>query len=98
MGREGEESERRTRSNDIEHVHIMLRDQPIQMSVYKHKTWTRSPVSQKPRLDIVLAQLILKQDVIVQEDHSFTRSRAKGQRAQVGIQMQAGIRLKWQVA
>src|SRR5947207_561672 len=59
-----------TRTNNIKHVQIMLLDQEVEMCVDQGQSGTCSPVAQQPGFDIVESQISLKEDIVLQKDHS----------------------------
>ena len=55
-------------AGDIDHVQVVLFDHPIQMDVNEIQAWRCSPVTQEPRLDVLLAQRLLEQWIVVEID------------------------------
>lgn len=58
-----------TRTNNIQRVQAGLADDSVQMSIHHHKTRTRSPVTKKTRLDILVCESLLAENIVLQEDH-----------------------------
>ena len=57
-----------TGAGDVDHVEVMLPDQPVQVNVDEIQAWRRSPVAEKPRLDVILCERLLEQRVVVEID------------------------------
>ena len=54
------------RAGDIDHVEVVLLDHPVQVNVDEVQAWRRSPVAEKPRLDVILCEGLLEQRVVVE--------------------------------
>jgi len=55
-------------AGDIDHVEVVLLDRPVQVNVDEVQAWRRSPVAEKPRLDVILCERLLEQRVVVEID------------------------------
>ena len=55
-------------AGDVDHVEVVLLDQPVQVDVDEVQTWRRSPMAEQPRLDVLLCQGLLEQRVVVEID------------------------------
>src|SRR5206468_3470635 len=55
-------------TGDVEHVQVVLLDQPVQMDVDEVQTWRGPPVAEKPWLDVLLGQWLLEQRVVIEVD------------------------------
>ena len=55
-------------AGDVDHVEVVLLDQPVQVNVDEVQTRRRSPVAEEPRLDVFLCQGLLEQRVVVEID------------------------------
>ena len=55
-----------TGAGDVDHVEVVLLDHPIQVNVDEVQAWRRSPVAEKPRLDVILCEGLLEQRVVVE--------------------------------
>src|SRR6267378_1071950 len=57
-------------AGDINHVQVVLLDEPVQMNIDEVQSWCGSPMAEKPRLDMVLCQRLLEQRVVEEIDLS----------------------------
>ena len=55
-------------SRDIDHIKVVLFDQAVQMSINEIQARRCSPVSQKPRFDVVLGEGLLQQWIVIEID------------------------------
>ena len=55
-------------AGDVDHVEVVLLDQPVQVNVDEVQTRRRSPVAEEPRLDVFLCERLLEQRVVVEID------------------------------
>ena len=53
---------------DVDHVQVVLGDQPVQVGVDEVQARRGPPVAQEPRLDVLLGQGLLQQRVVVEVD------------------------------
>src|SRR6201982_937293 len=51
-------------AGDVDHVEVVLLDHPVQVNVDEVQAGRRSPVAEKPRLDVILCERLLKQRVV----------------------------------
>ena len=59
-----------TGTGHIDHVRVVLVDQPVGVGPDEGLPWAGSPVSEKPRLDVLRPQGFPQQRVVLQVDHS----------------------------
>ena len=57
-----------TRTDHVDHVQVMRRDQPIEMDVEEIQPRRRAPVSKKPRLDVRECERLFEQWISAQID------------------------------
>ena len=55
-------------SSNVDHVQVVLLDEPVQVDIDEVQTWSRSPMAEQPRLDVFLCQGLLEQGVVVKID------------------------------
>ena len=55
-------------AGDVDHVQVVLLDQPIQMDIDEVQARRRSPVAQQARLDVLLREGLLEQRIVVEID------------------------------
>jgi hypothetical protein len=55
-------------AGDVEHVKVVLLDQPVQVNVDEVQAWGGSPVPQESRLDVLLGQRLLQERIVVEID------------------------------
>ena len=55
-------------SGDVDHVEVEFFDQPVQVDIDEVQTRRRSPVAEKPRLDVLLGESLFQQRVVVEID------------------------------
>ena len=73
-------------AGDVDHVEVELLDQPVEMDVDEVQARRRAPMSEQPRLDVVLRQRRLEQRIVEQID---LPDRQIVRRAPVGIDHRA---------
>ena len=56
------------RPHDVDHVQVVLDDQPVQVDVDEVQTGGRAPVPQKAGLDVFAAQGLVEQRIVLQVD------------------------------
>jgi hypothetical protein len=56
------------RAGNVDHVEVVLLDHPVQVNVDEIETGCGSPMTQKPRLDVILCEWLLEQRVVVEID------------------------------
>src|ERR1700747_3433310 len=55
-------------SGDVDHVEVVLFDQPVQVDIDKVQTWRRSPMAEEPRLELLLCPRLLEERVVIDID------------------------------
>src|SRR5215475_1919690 len=55
-------------ARDVDHVEIALLDHPVQVNVDEIQARRRSPMTEKPRLDVVLCERFFEQRIVIQVD------------------------------
>src|SRR5262249_41499472 len=55
-------------AGDVKHVKVVLLYEPVEMNVYEVQAWCCSPVTQEPRLDVLLAQRLFEGGFVVEID------------------------------
>ena len=55
-------------AGDVDHVEIVLFDQPVEMHIDEVQAWRRAPVPQKTRLDVLLLERLTQQRIVEQVD------------------------------
>ena len=53
-------------AGDVDHVEVVLLDQPIEVDIDEVQTRCRSPMAEQPRLDVFLCQGLLEQRVVIE--------------------------------
>ena len=53
-------------AGNVDHVEVVLLDQPIEVDINEVQTRCRSPMAEQPRLDVLLCQGLLEQRVVVE--------------------------------
>src|SRR5262245_12003760 len=56
------------RAGNVDHVEVVLLDHPVQVNVDEIETGCGSPMTQEPRLDVILCEWLLEQRVVVEID------------------------------
>ena len=56
------------RTGDVDHVEVVLFDQPVQVHVDEVQSRGRTPVAEKPRLDVILRERSFEQRIVVEID------------------------------
>src|SRR5690606_24777664 len=55
-----------TRTCDVDHIEVMLFDDPIQMSVDEIQTWRRAPMAEQTRFDVLRLQRLVQERIVEQ--------------------------------
>ena len=55
-------------AGDVDHVEVVLFDQPVQVNVDEVQTRCRSPVAEQARFDVLLCERLLQQRVVIEVD------------------------------
>src|SRR6266436_1779164 len=55
-------------AGDVDHIQVVSFNETVQVNIDEVQTWRRSPVAEKPRLDVLLCQGLLQEWVVVQID------------------------------
>src|SRR5215472_15373566 len=55
-------------AGDVDHVQVVLFDEPVQVDVDEVEARRGSPVAEEPRLDVVFRERLLQQRVVVEID------------------------------
>jgi hypothetical protein len=55
-------------AGDVDHVEIVLLDHPVQVDVDEVQPWGSPPVTEEPRLHMLLGQRLLEQRIVVEID------------------------------
>ena len=53
---------------DVDHVQVMLLDQPVQVDIDEVQPRRGSPMAEEPRFDVLLGQGLLQQRVVIEVD------------------------------
>lgn len=64
-----------TWTNDIQGVLVGLTNNSVEVSIYHRQSRACSPVSKESRLDIIGRNVAFYEDVVLQEDHSWSHSQ-----------------------
>ena len=59
-------------ASEIDHVEVVLLNEPVQMNVDEREARARSPVAEQTILDVLGSQRFLQQRILLQVDHSET--------------------------
>ena len=73
-----------TRSNDIDHVQIVVLDQSVEVHIEEIKSRRRSPVTEQARLDVLQRQRCFEQRIVLQID---LPNRKIVRRAPIGVHL-----------
>jgi hypothetical protein len=55
-----------TRTRDVDHVQVVLGDQPVQVNINEIQAWRRSPVAEQPRLYVIQSQRLPQQRMVLE--------------------------------
>src|SRR5215475_9493598 len=83
-----------TRASEVDHVQIILRDEPVEVHVDEVLAWRGAPVPQQPGLDVLQLQRLLKQGVVVQVD--LADGEVIG-RPPIGVHVAQELRGQWRL-
>ena len=56
------------RADDIDHVEVVLLDQPIEVHIEKVQSRRRAPMAEQPRLDVLELERGFEQGIVLQID------------------------------
>src|SRR6478672_3735561 len=55
-------------AGDVDHVEVVLLDDPVQVHIDEIQTWRRSPVAEEPWFNVLLCERLLEQRIVVEID------------------------------
>jgi hypothetical protein len=67
-------------ANNVDHVEIVLLDQPVEVDVDEVEARRRAPVAEEARLDVILGQRDLEQRIVEEVDLASSWLRANRRR------------------